>query len=1065
MSHLDSFNKALQGSIPLLVEELWDAPKAALIAEIVKRRGGSVLVVTGGVREGKLYDDLPFFTNCPVLELPAWETLPSEAIAPSPDIVGERFEALWQLSEAKGPVVLLCPLQSCLQRVMAPRYLRSSVRTVQKRDTLPFSPFIAELEALGYERRPVVGDKGEFAVRGGIIDLFPVGALEPFRLEFWGDEVEAIRRFDPVSQRSVGTAEAVRLTPAKEPTPDTSLLSYLPKETVVIFDDLAALEDRYVALTSIPGAISPQFISFEAFLKEVKGHTQVLWTATAVERMGPVEIVDPKTRTLAFTILDQSFKARRWISPFITVEQYFGGATLLSSLSKAVSADLTLEFVADSEDEEHHLKAMLVEAEVPLPAKTSYGRGYLSSGFVLEETGLAVIPTTEFTHRYKVRRQRQRVTHGSAVSEFTQLIVGELVVHLEAGIGRYVGVEKHPNAAGTTTEYLAIEYAEAGKLYVPLTSMHLVSRYIGAKEEAPKLSTLGTGYWARTRRETEKAIRDYAEQLLQMHAERTIAGGFAYTADGDSMRRFEREFPYIETDDQLTAIAAVKADMEAPRPMDRLVCGDVGYGKTEVAMRAAFKAVEGGKQVALLVPTTVLASQHHENFTARLANFPVTVGVLSRFCSAKEIRQTLQGVAEGTVDILIGTHKIIGPDVEFKDLGLVVIDEEQRFGVRVKEKIRSFKAGVDCLTLSATPIPRTLYLSLLGARDLSTINTPPQDRIPTKTIICEEDDVVVKNAILRELARDGQIFAVHNRVETIEKYADHLRTLVPQARLVIGHGQMTADALDEVLHTFRQGRADVLVATTIVENGIDIPNANTLLVDRAEMYGLADLYQLRGRVGRWTRRAYAYFMTPKGRALSEIAQARLDAIEQVGGYGGGMRLAMRDLEIRGAGNILGTEQSGQVSKVGFNLYCRLLKQTVNALQGKAVRSPFEVKVEVPFDARIPEDYIADPNLRMEIYARFGEANTAEELTALADEFRDRFGRFPEPVEWLNALMRVRLFAAELGVISLKIKRFTLVIERKKGKKSETQTVLMKPCKRPMEFEEQIRAALRPAVRP
>jgi transcription-repair coupling factor (superfamily II helicase) len=639
---------------------------------------------------------------------------------------------------------------------------------------------------------------------------------------------------------------------------------------------------------------------------------------------------------------------------------------------------------------------------------------------------------------------------------------GEAVVHMNSGIGRYIGIERRPNHLGVETEFMVLEYAEGGKLYVPMEQANLISKYIGSSDEKPELHTLGSSRWKRSREKTEAAIVGYASDLLKLQAERVIKGGFAYPEDSEPVKQFAEEFPYVETPDQLLAIEQIKKDMVSKQSMDRLICGDVGYGKTEVAMRAAFKAViDGHKQVAVLVPTTVLAMQHFETFSERMANYPIKVGVLSRFVKPKEIENTLEGAANGTIDIIIGTHRLVSQDVTFKNLGLVIIDEEQRFGVKAKEHLKQIRKEVDCLTLSATPIPRTLYMSLTGARDLSIINTPPEDRLPIQSVVCTLSEDLIKNALLRELARDGQSYIIHNRVETIFQMADKIRTLVPTARIVVGHGQMSAQELDMVFHTFKSGKADILVATSIIENGIDIPNANTILIDRADRFGLADLYQMRGRVGRWNRKAYCYFLVPNTKELSEISRKRLSALTLSAGHGGGMKIAMHDLEIRGAGNILGTEQSGHVAAIGFQLYCKLLKKTIAALQKKEAPLFYqEVKIEFPYDARLPEDYVNETTLRMEIYQRLGDAENEKEIDELINEVRDRFGPLPPQVEWLHHITRIRLFAARNSFSYLKLTKVVFLAEQTHGKKNKiSKKILIQLPKTPQELEHTILATL------
>jgi transcription-repair coupling factor (superfamily II helicase) len=837
-------------------------------------------------------------------------------------------------------------------------------------------------------------------------------------VEFWGDELDSIRTYDSTCQRSIDKVDQFELTPAREHRwgeKSATLQDYLG-ESLVVFDDLLALEDRLVAIGG----------SIEAPL-------QALYlTAQPIEELSEVKRVDDQVQ---FSAMDTQFEAVRWGHPFAGLGD--------NPIQSAFDEGLQVEFVCDSDSDEERLRSMVEDPQ-------NVTRGYLSSGFI--EGQRAVIPMAQITGHQKIRRQRQRSAVHSTSVEYLELTPGDVVVHLQNGLGKFLGIKTQTTPGGQEIECLEIQYAEGGTLFVPMTQAHLVTKYIGAHEEAPKLHALGSRIWARTRAKTEIAVQDYAKELIKLHAERTVAGGFAHPPDSEMMRHFESDFPFVETVDQLHAIAQVKADMEASESMDRLICGDVGYGKTEVAMRAAFKAVaDGGRQVAVLVPTTVLAMQHYDSFRERMANYPVTVGILSRFGTAKQNRETREGVASGTIDILVGTHRILSKDVNFKRLGLVIIDEEQRFGVRVKEKLRAIRKGVDSLSLSATPIPRTLYMALLGARHLSTINTPPHDRLPIKTILAEKQEDQIRNAILRELARDGQAFYIHNRVETIYDVASDLQKLVPQARILVGHGQMASDSLDRVFHDFKRGEADILVATTIVENGVDIPRANTIFVDRAHTFGLAELYQLRGRVGRWNRPSYAYFLTPHRRQLPEIAQKRLQVLEEIGGYGGGMKVAMRDLEIRGAGNILGTEQSGHVSAIGFHFYCRLLKRAVKQLQGQKVATLSETRVEFPFDARLPEEYIEEPTLRMEFYQRFGEAEELADVEELYAELQDRFGPPPEPAKWLYHTMRLRVLAAQEGIRSLTLRKHTLEIDRK----GEKRRVMLTRPSTPEDLEAQI----------
>lgn len=1082
---LAALQQALQNQDLLLIEELWNAPKALIAALAQQTTNKHVLILTGGSQEEiRLFHDFALFTDCPVIDFPSWETLPSENIPPSPDIVGERYQVLNQLLASTQPYLILTSLQACLQRLIPPSVFKNLNLSLSSGHSPSFEHLIQQLINMGYQRRPVASDKGEFAVRGGIIDVFPVSSPDPYRLEFWGDDLESLRSYDPIGQKSILPVEKVEISPAAElellsqNALQASILDYLGPQTLVIFDDLLALEDRYASLISM-GSKNRFFSSIENFLDQLEPLQKILWAQRPIEELGEIQFQNTKGSSfysqqtafhhLSFQMFNRDWKVKRWRHPFNTLTDYLfsqeegepSGEEILARLSHLNKQSCELHFLCASELEETNLHKRLLDANVHLPKHTYYHLGYLSSGLVIGDIETILFPLTEITHRYKMRRQKLRSTYHTSPAEVYDLLEGEMVVHLNNGIGRYLGMETRPNHLGIPSEFFKIEYADQAKLYVPLNQAHLVSKYVGSNEEIPRLHALGSQRWKKTKEQTERAILGYASELLQNYAQRAIVHGFSFSLDSSDQHAFEEEFPFVETEDQLIAIAAIKEDMVSTKAMDRLICGDVGYGKTEVAMRAAFKAVvDGRKQVAVLVPTTVLAMQHYENFVDRMSNFPINVGVLSRFRTPKQTKETLEGLAQGSVDIIIGTHRIIGEDVKFKDLGLVIIDEEQRFGVKAKEHLKKIKVGVDCLTLSATPIPRTLYMSLIGARDMSTINTPPQDRLPIKTIIADSTDQTLQNALLRELARDGQAFIIHNRVESISDVATRIKKLLPQARVLIAHGQMHSDEIDMAFHAFKSGQADILIATTIVENGIDIPNANTILIDRADRFGLATLYQLRGRVGRWNRRAYAYFLVPNMRTLPEISRKRLQALAESGGYGGGMKVAMRDLEIRGAGDILGTEQSGHVSSIGFHLYCKLLKRTIQAMQGKIPSAITDTKMEFPVDARLPEDYVNEVSLRMEIYQRLGEALSWEEVDAIWEEVQDRFGAAPEPAQWLYHLTRIRVFSSIQGFTLLKQEKLSLNIEKHKGKETFVRKILAPKYKSPQEMENKIIAELK-----
>lgn len=1080
---IEDFKQWMKAGDHLLIEELWDAPKALLLIAAKEATQKNIVVITGGTRETRLYDDLSFFNSSQALEFPSWETLPSEEVAPSPDIVGERYEILRQLQENKEPKLILTTLQACLQRLLPSERLKALHLILKKGASVPFSELPEVLAEMGYHKKVVASDKGEFAVRGGIVDIFPVSSPDPFRIEFWEDTIESIRKYDPVSQVSVEKVDQAIITPGEEmellqrEQTLSTLFDYLGDQTLVVFDDLLALEDKAVALQEM-SLQSRSFCTLNEFFEQIASLQKLYFTSSVLEELSEVRLLERAAanpyapgkppQALSFEAFNHSITAKRWRHPFFPlfptfcppdkpIEEFSSDDFLKTVLGFPFS----VHFLCSSESEEHSLKERLKQLEIPTVANLVFEHGYLSSGFFLKEPPYALIPMPELTHRYRIRRQKQRTHYHTLPVELLAVTPGEAIVHMNSGIGRFLGIEKRPNHLGIETEFMLVEYAQGAKLYVPMEQAHLVSKYIGATDESPKLHALGDSAWKRARERTEKAILGYAKDLLQLQAERALKGGFVYPDDSDLIKQFAQEFPYHETPDQAAAIQHIRQDMLSNRSMDRLVCGDVGYGKTEVAMRAAFKAVvDGGKQVAVLVPTTVLAMQHFETFSERMANFPLRIGTLSRFRTPKQIKETLQQIEEGAIDIVIGTHRIISKDVTFKNLGLVIIDEEQRFGVRAKEHLKQLKKEVDCLTLSATPIPRTLYMSLVGARDMSVINTPPEDRLPIQTLVCQSSDEVIKNALLRELTRDGQAYVIHNRVETIFQMGERIRTLLPSARIAVAHGQMSSDELDLVFHAFKSGQADILIATSIIENGIDIPNANTILVDRSDRFGLADLYQIRGRVGRWNKKAYCYFLVPNNRELSEISRKRLLALSQ-SGQGGGMKIAMHDLEIRGAGNILGTEQSGHVAAIGFHLYCKLLRKTIQSLQKQDTPHFLtDVKIEFPYDARVPENYIDEVSLRLEIYQRLGEAETSEEIDLVIDEVKDRFGPLPSQVQWLYRISRVRLFAARHHFTLLKLTKVVFLAEQSHGKQEKiSKKILLSLPKTPEELEISVIEAL------
>ncbi len=1068
------------GSDSFSVEALWSSPKALLLYLAHRATKKRLLILTEDRSDNHLVEDLAFFFEQKAVIFPSWDNLPEEMPSNS-DIAGERFQALKEIHNGK-PQVIVTSLKSAFEKVVAPHALEALFIDLKVGDEVGFKKMQERLISFGYRQASVASEKGSFAVRGGIIDLFASSAKEPYRFEFFEDEIASIRTFDPASQLSTGRIQSVTLAPSEERRflemkgKEGSLFDYLSDDVILVFDELYKLEEHFTTLGLAKA--HPFFYSKEEFFTLTEHLQKIFFIDEPLENLSEVKVVKEDQekpligKRLSFEAFGLPFTARRMRSPFVALYSGFCPPETpidrfqeKELLQEMAQRPLTICFVENSDSDREFIDERLAELENP-KATLERARGYLSSGFFLQEIHFALVPASELTHRQFVRRDARRTlhqSHANVPSELFALTPGEAVVHMNSGIGRYLGIERKKNHLGVETEFLILEYAEGSKLYVPVENAALVSKYIGASVEAPDFHTLGSSRWKKSLERSERAIFDYASDLLELEAERATRKGFAFGSDSELTRQFAREFPYQETPDQHDAIQKVFVDMQAPKPMDRLVCGDVGFGKTEVAMRAAFKAVvDGGKQVAVLVPTTVLAAQHFETFSLRMKGFPIRIAMLSRFRSPKEIKQTLVDLAEGKIDIVIGTHRLASKDVAFRDLGLVIVDEEQRFGVKTKEHLKKLKAEVDCLALSATPIPRTLYFSLVGARDMSVINTPPLERLPIQTAISESKDEIFRSALLRELARDGQAFVIHNRIETIYELASRIQTLVPEARVVVGHGGMSGDELDTLFHAFKMGQAQILVATAIIENGIDIPNANTILVDRADQFGLADLYQMRGRVGRWNRKAYCYFLVRDLRSLSEISKRRLSAIASAPGFGGGMKVALFDLEIRGAGNILGTEQSGHISSIGFSLYCKLLKRAVAKLKKK--EQPVlltETKVDFPFDARIPDDYVSELNLRLELYGRIGELESGEEMVEFKKELLDRFGALPDQVQWLLAIAEIKLFSQQNRFTSLKIAHGQLEAEQSFGPKKKIQKKLpLPPLKSPQILSEKVVSILK-----
>ena len=1067
---------------------------AALAADPAQGGAGRpVLAVTATGRDA---EDLVEALRCvlpadEVVAYPSWETLPHERLSPRADTVGRRLAVLRRLAHpstddpATGPVrVVVASVRAVLQP-QVPGLGDLVPVSAHPGDVVDLEDLVERLVAVGYTRVELVEKRGEFAVRGGILDVFPPTEEHPVRVEFWGDDVEEVRFFTVADQRSSGPAEHGLWAPPCRELLLTPAVRERAKQLAAEHPELAEMLDRIADGQAVEGmeALSPVLVDgLQLMLHELPAGSHVLvcdpervrtraselvrtseefldasWAAAAGGGTAPIDLGAAALRTVEQAREDAAGLGIPWwtLSPFAAdvslestdvlavdaapAEEYRGDTDRATADVRRWTRDgWRVAMVFDGPGPAQRAVEQLGGSEVPVrgvPALTEVpGQGFvtvstgrLASGFVAPALKLAVLSQADITgQRGQSTKDMQRMPSRrkrNAVDPLA-LRVGDLVVHEQHGVGRYVEMVRR-TVNGGEREYLILEYASARKgqpgdrLFVPTDSLDLLTRYVGG--EAPTLNRLGGADWAKTKGRARKAVKEIAGELIRLYSVRMATKGHAFGLDSPWQRELEDAFPYTETPDQLEAINEVKHDMEQTVPMDRVVCGDVGYGKTEIAVRAAFKAAQDGKQVAVLVPTTLLAQQHFSTFSERMAQFPVTVKSLSRFDSPKESQATLAGLVDGSVDIVIGTHRLLQQSTRFKDLGLVIVDEEQRFGVEHKEYLKTLRASVDVLSMSATPIPRTLEMSLTGIREMSTILTPPEERHPVLTFVGAYDEKQVAAAIRRELLREGQVFFIHNRVDSIDRAASRLRELVPEARVAIGHGQMTEDTLERVMVGFWEKDFDVLVCTTIVESGLDIPNANTLIVERADNFGLSQLHQLRGRVGRGRERAYAYFLYPPEKPLTETALDRLQTIAANTELGAGMQVAMKDLEIRGAGNLLGGEQSGHIAGVGFDLYVRLVGEAVADFRGEAPEEEVaDVKVDLPVNALLPHDYIPGERLRLEAYRALAAAESDEAVDAVRDELADRYGPLPEPVENLLQVARFRAFARRYGVTEVSL---------------------------------------------
>jgi transcription-repair coupling factor (superfamily II helicase) len=1010
---------------PATFDGVWGSSCALVGAALASRASGPLVVVCPTQNEAdELAADLELFWRRPEV-FPAWEIALGEGVLPD-EAHGERLRLLKSLLHgSSGAPLIVTSIQALLQPTPSKESIAAGTRQVRLGQRVNIEELCRWLVVRGFHHATAVELPGEFSHRGGILDIFAPDWHEPVRIEFFGDEVESLRKFDVASQRSLEKLDAVEVTvlgaspKSKVQSPKSDVGAELqtaesglergdwrlaPNSQSAFFSD-------YLPARSWFALCEPDRIVAEGrnYLDRVAHPAEFHSMTAALGRLSEFAVA-----TLGSIL--QGTAGRSCRLPIESVERFSGEIGRVKDELDQLGYGQEVFIVSPTEAESQRLREILAPTKLAAAGRLHFPLGTLRAGFRLAKDGILVITGSELFHRGELRRLPRRRL-GKAIDSFLDFREGDLVVHLAHGIGRYRGlklIDKH----GQAEEHLEIEFDGGTRVYVPAVKIDLVQKYVGGTKTRPALAKIGGKTWLRQKKAAENAVHDLAAEMLQMQAIRSSRPGIALAPDSDWQREFDASFPYAETPDQTSAIVSIKSDMQRPRPMDRLLCGDVGFGKTEVAMRAAFKAVDNGYQVAVLVPTTILCEQHFRSFSERMAEFPVEIAKLSRFCTREEERQTLAGLKSGRIDVVIGTHRLASSDIEFRNLGLLIIDEEQRFGVDVKERLKQLRATVDVLTLSATPIPRTLHMSLVGLRDISNLETPPDDRLAVETRVTRWDNDIIRHAVLRELSRGGQIYFVHNRVQDIELVANRLRMIVPEARLRIGHAQMADAELEQVMVDFVAGRFDLLLATTIIESGLDIPNANTIFIDEAERYGLADLHQLRGRVGRYKHRAYCYLLIDPHKHLTLNASRRLRAIEEFSQMGAGFAIATRDLEIRGAGNLLGTQQSGHIAAVGYELYCQLLETAVRSLQKLPPRIRLDIDIDLPGDAYLPDDYVQDMRLKIDLYRRMARIDSLTDLNDFHSELVDRFGSIPPPVARLLALAELKMDAAAWQISSI-----------------------------------------------
>lgn len=1070
-----------------LVAGLSGSARALYIASVYEKTKKPIAIITHNLLQAqKLYDDLTNVINDDeVLLYPANDLIGAEISVASPELKAQRIEVLNHLSKQKKSILII-PIAGVRKLVAPPDVWKRYQLSLKMGDEIDVNKLLTQLVEMGYIRTDMISSPGEFSIRGGIMDIFPLTELNPIRIELFDTEIDSIRSFSLEDQRSIEKRKEAIIGPATEmplqeenylqlveniesglknslkkikdekvkaqlvqnigydleklrnfQKPEqlykylsityknpSSLLDYLMKNTILFIDEISRVQEMNDSLDK----------------EEAEWYTGLIGEGNIIHGIKVSHQIQGLTSQSRFPIVYLSLFLRHVpntnpqniINITCKQMQNFHGQmnVLKGEVERWKKGQYFILFLGSDQDRVNRLERILsdydIEATVSseqdhlIAGRVQIIKGDLNTGFELPIQKLAIVTEEElFTKRVKRSPRRQKLSNAERIKSYSELNVGDHVVHVNHGIGKYLGIETLV-INGVHKDYLHIRYQGSDKLYVPVEQIDLVQKYVGSEGKEPKVYKLGGNDWKKVKKKVQSSVEDIADDLIKLYAEREAAVGYAFSPDGDLQREFESSFAYQETEDQLRSIQEIKKDMEKERPMDRLLCGDVGYGKTEVAIRAAFKAVADGKQVAILVPTTILAQQHYQTMLERFQDLPVKIGLLSRFRTRKQQTETIKGLKNGTIDVVVGTHRLLSKEIVYRDLGLLIIDEEQRFGVSHKEKIKKLKTNVDVLTLTATPIPRTLHMSMLGVRDLSVIETPPENRFPVQTYVMEYNGSLVREAIERELARNGQVYFLYNRVEDIERKAEEISMLVPDAKVTFAHGQMSENELESVMLSFLEGEYDVLVSTTIIETGVDIPNVNTLIVNDADRMGLSQLYQLRGRVGRSNRVAYAYFTYRKDKVLTEVAERRLQAIKEFTELGSGFKIAMRDLSIRGAGNLLGSQQHGFIDSVGFDLYSQMLKEAIEERKGNPenIKRP-TVEIDLEIDAYIPDSYISDGQQKIEMYKRVRGIEEMADIQELQDEMIDRFGEYPNEVAYLMQIAEIKVHALLVGVESIK----------------------------------------------